>query len=190
MQVKQKIISSKVVGPLKQLCSGLWKSKKIEVPFFDYQKFSVLFHFGRKDDINGFMPQADLALTHFLQRTVEDRNAISEHVYKNCMGFLDGVVFVETDIPLRLIKDKNDIWKYIYPGGISIKRRDCSDGDIYVTAVCIGDWDKEYGHGLQFIFRQGKKITRISDYDSHLTDADAYDIPDEEDELLSAFHCD
>lgn len=38
------------------------------------------------------------------------------------------------------------------------------------------------------MFRQGKKLTRISDQDGHLTEADAYDKPDEEDELLSHYN--
>lgn len=52
-------------------------------------------------------------------------------------------------------------------------------------AFCECDWEEE--HGLQLVFRQGKKLTRISDQDGHLTEADAYDKPDEEDELLSKF---
>jgi len=51
--------------------------------------------------------------------------------------------------------------------------------------ACECDWEPE--HGLQLVFRQGRKLTRISAQDGHLTEADAYDKPDEEDELLSKF---
>ena len=186
-------ISSKVVGQLVQAkYTDLWESKKIPIPFFDNQEFAVTFNLAQEDNINIFMDEADLALTCFLKLNTEDRDSISDRVYKNCMDFLDGVVFEESDELLRQIRDKNDIWNYIYPGGVIIERRHCNDRDIYVSVGCRCSWDQEYGHGLHFVFRQGKKITRISDFDSgmHLTDADAFDIPDEEDELLSAFHCD
>ena len=51
--------------------------------------------------------------------------------------------------------------------------------------ACECEWEQE--HGLQLVFRQGKKLTRVSDQDGHLTKADAYGIPDNEDKLLSAF---
>lgn len=54
---------------------------------------------------------------------------------------------------------------------------------LYVQVACACEWE----HGLQLAFRQGKKLTIISDQDGHLTEADAYDIPDEDDELLSRF---
>lgn len=51
--------------------------------------------------------------------------------------------------------------------------------------VCNCDW--EYEHGLQFVFRQGRVLTRVSAEDGHLTEADAYDKPDSKDKLLSQF---
>ena len=66
-----------------------------------------------------------------------------------------------------------------------MSRRAYQEQDIYVQVACECDWEQE--HGLQLVFRQGKKLTRISDNDGHLTEADAYGKPDEEDELLSKF---
>jgi hypothetical protein len=101
------------------------------------------------------------------------------------MDFLDAVEYDEADEPLRQINNKNEIWEFIQPTEIYISRRHRRDNDIYLQVSCECDWEQE--HGLQLVFRQGKKLTRISDQDGHLTEADAYDKPDEEDELLSKF---
>ena len=98
------------------------------------------------------------------------------------MDFLNGVEYDEADKPLWDIKQKNDIWNFIYPQDIYVTRRHRRDEDIYINVTCGWEWEQE--HGLQFVFRQGKKSTRISDQDGHITEADAYD---KEDELLSQF---
>lgn len=74
---------------------------------------------------------------------------------------------------------------FVQPNQIYISRRHRRDKDVYIQVSCSCDWEQE--HGLQLVFRQGKKITRISDEDGHLTEADAYDKPDSDDELLSKF---
>lgn len=132
-----------------------------------------------------FLQEADLALTNFFKLNSADRNSISELAYKNCMNFLEAISFDEIDQPLREIKDKNEIWKFIHPSEIYVTRRPYKEQDMYVQVACECDWEQE--HGLQLVFRQGKKLTKISDQDGHLTEADAYDKPDEEDELLSKF---
>jgi hypothetical protein len=86
---------------------------------------------------------------------------------------------------LSNLKDPNGIWDFVNPSGIYISRRHRRDMDVYLAISCGCDWEEE--HGLQLVFKQGKKLTRISGHDGHITEADAYDIPDEQDELLSRF---
>lgn len=183
-------IESKIIGKLKQNSEfeDWWESKEIEIPFFDNKKFIITFMDFEPENDDAFIDEADLALTYFLKLNEKDRNSISQLVYENCMNFLEEIEFDEADEPLRQIKDKNDIWNFVYPDEISVQRRPYNDKDIYVVVGCNCDWEQE--HGLQLVFRQGKKLTRISDIDGHLTDADAYDTSDEEDDLLSKFICD
>ena len=101
------------------------------------------------------------------------------------MDFLNAVGYDEYDKVLWEIKDKNDIWNHVQPYEIYVERRPYEDKDIYINIICDCDWELE--HGLQLVFRQGKQITRVSMIDGHLTEADAYDKPDSEDELLSLF---
>lgn len=182
-----KEIISKIIGQLKQEKSfpDWWKSEEISIPLFDNNKLTITFMDFEPEHDKTFIDEADQALTNFLTLNIDDRNIISELAYKNCMDFLEAVGFDEADEPLRQIKNKDEIWNFIQPTEIYVTRRPYKDQDIYVFIACECDWEQE--HGLQLVFRQGKKLTRISDQDGHLTEADAYDKPDEEDELLSRF---
>lgn len=182
-----KEIVSKFIGQLKQEDSfpDWWKSEEISIPFFDNEKLTITFMGFEPEQDQTFIAEVDQALINFLKLNTEDRNLISELVYKNCMGFLESVEYDKADNQLRQIKNKDEIWKFIQPTEIYVTRRSYKERDIYVMIACECDWEQE--HGLQLVFRQGKKLTRVSEQDGHLTEADAYDKPDEEDELLSSF---
>jgi hypothetical protein len=182
-----KEITSNIIGQLIQDNNfpDWWESSKIEIPFFDDRKIAITFMDFEPELDKTFIEESDLALANFLKLTIDDKNSISELAYKNCMDFLNAVGFDEADEELRQIKDHNDIWKFIYPTEIYVTRRPSGEEDIYLSIACECEWERE--HGLQLVFRQGKKLTRISEQDGHLTEADAYDKPDEKDELLSKF---
>lgn len=185
-----KEIISKIIGRLKQEDNfpDWWKSEEISIPFFDNEKLTITFMDFEPEHDKTFIDEADQALINFLKLNADDRNLISVLAYKNCMDFLDAVEYDEADEPdepLRQINNKNEIWNFIQPTEIYVTRRPYKEQDIYVQIACECDWEQE--HGLQLVFRQGKKLTRISDQDGHLTEADAYDKTDEEDELLSRF---
>jgi hypothetical protein len=183
----EKEITSKIIGQLEQdnNIPDWWKSSAVEIPFFDNEKLTITFMDFEPEHDKTFIEEADQALTNFFKLTAADRNSISELAYKNCMDFLNEVSIGEAEKPLRQIKDRSEIWKFIQPTEIYVTRRPYKEQDIYVLIVCECDWEQE--HGLQLVFRQGKQLTRISEQDGHITEADAYDKPDEEDELLSKF---
>jgi len=182
-----KELISKIIGPLRQddNFQDWWKSQPFKIPFFDNEMLSITFMGLESENDTTFIDQADMALTNFFRLTAAERISISEIAYKNCMDFLDAVGFDEVHDPLMQIKDQREIWKFIHPTDIYVERRPYKEHDIYVMIACECDWERE--HGLQLVFRQGKKLTRISEQDGHLTEADAFDKPDEEDELLSKF---
>jgi len=182
-----KEIKSKVIGRLIQDedSPDWWVSDEVEIPFFDNEEMVVTFMGFEPETDDSFIDEADRALANLLKLTSEDRNSISELVYKNCMDFLDLVELEEGDEEFRQITDKNDIWDFVCPIEIYVTRRHRRDKDMYVQICCECDWEEE--HGLQLVFRQGRKLTRISEQDGHLTEADAYGKPDIEDELLSQF---
>ena len=184
---EKKFISSKIIGILFQndQFDDWWESEPIEIRFFDNKKLKITFmDFAPEGDLS-FIKEADIALKSFLEKNTNDRLGLSELAYQNCMEFLNAIDYDEADKPLWDVKDKSEIWNFIYPQDIYVSRRHRRDEDIYINLSCECEWEQE--HGLQLVFRQGKKLTRISDQDGHITEADAYDKPDEEDELLSQF---
>jgi hypothetical protein len=156
-------------------------SEEIAVPFFDNQKLAVIFMNNERNFVN----ESDSAIRNFLSLGNDERLKLSNLVHENCFEFLEQIDYDELDKPLWEIKDKNDIWNFVTPTKIYVSKRHRRDCDIYIQVSCECAWEQE--HGLQLVFRQGKKLTRISDQDGHLTLADAFDKPDEEDKLLSEF---
>jgi hypothetical protein len=180
-------ITSSVLGQLTQVknFNEWWKSNEFEIPFFNNKKLTITFTDCEPKEDKIFMEEADRALTNFFKLNSSDRYSISDLAYKLCMDFLSEVEFDEADEPFRQISDKNEIWNFIHPREIFVTRRPYEEKDMYVQIACECDWEQE--HGLQLVFRRGIKLTRLSYFDGHLTEADAYDKPDEEDELLSKF---
>lgn len=183
----RKQITSQHLGQLTQdeNFPDWWMSQPVQIPFFGNSRLPVIFMDFTPEQDGSFIQEADQALTNFFNLSSVDRLALSGLACKNCMNFLDAVGFDEADAPLRAIKSEHEIWQFILPTEVYITRRPYREQDIYVQVACECDWEQE--HGLQLVFRQGRKLTRISDQDGHLTEADAYDKPDEEDALLSAF---
>lgn len=180
-------IHSQILGELTQdnNFEDWWHSRPVAVPFFEDKVLPVIFMDLVPEHDAKFVPEADEALRNFFSLDIEYRDSISTHVYKNCMDFLEAVEFDEGDDHLRQIKSEKDIWQYVFPREVYVSRRHRRDEDIYIIVACECDWEQE--HGLQMVFRQGRKLTRISEQDGHITEADAYDKPDSEDELLSKF---
>lgn len=172
-----------LIGELKPhpLISDEWLvSKPISIPFFDGTKLKFIFD-GYEGDEN-FFSDANEAVSNFLAKDKNYRLKISPLVFENYVEFVDAVDEYE-DIPK--IESEEDIWRFVYPQEIIVSRRNRRDKDIYIQIHCNCEWEIE--HGLQLVFRQGKKITRVSSIDGHSTEADAYDKPDSDDELLSKF---
>ena len=182
------VITSNIIGQLQQdpQFPEWWKSAPVDIPFFDNKKLTITYVGFEPDQDRSFIADADQAIANFLQLTATNRKAITSLAYKNCTDFLEAVEYDEEDAPFTQLNDPHEIWNFIYPNEVFVSRRNRRDQDMYVQIDCECEWEQE--HGLQLVFRQGKKLTRISSIDGHVTEADAYDKPDEEDELLSKFH--
>lgn len=156
------------------------QSKEISIPFFDGKLLNFIF-IGYEFDETFFI-EANDAIINFLEKDANFRDEVSNSVFANYVE-----VFNEfgEDEGLPKVICEQDIWQYFYPKEIYVERRDRRDKEIYLYVACECDWEEE--HGLQLVFRQGKKLTRVSSQDGHLTESDAYDKPDADDELLSKF---
>lgn len=161
-------------------------SKPIPIPVFDGKELEFILD-GYSDADEKFLVEADAAILSFLEKDKNDRKEISPLVFKNYVECIEAVIEdkdpVIEDMPV--IENEEDVWQLIYPQAVYVRRRDRRDKNIYLQIECECGWEIE--HGLQIVFRQGKKVTRVSSVDGHLTESDADNKPDEEDELLSKF---
>lgn len=93
----------------------------------------------------------------------------SRHIFKYYKDTLD---MIGDDEDLPIIEQENDVWDFIQFGkDVHFCLRD-HDQKIYASIECRCDWEEE--HGLQIVFKEGKKITKIGPYDGHLSNADTY----------------
>ena len=159
-----------------QFSEDWFVSQKIPIPFLENEDLTFLVVLDDK------LVDIDNAIKEFLRKDLSDRNKISHLVFQNYKDFVEAVG--DGDFTSNIEKE-TDIWRYVYPVEILVERRHRRDKSIYVSILCECDWEIE--HGLQIVFRQGKKVTRVSSQDGHLTEADAWDKPDEDDELLAKF---
>lgn len=187
IKTNKSFIISRIIGILWQndQFNDWWESSLIKIPFFDNKELKVIFMNFVPENDDLFIKEADEAIETFLNKSNSDRIQISKLVYKNCKDFLTDIGFDDNDKKLWEIKDEKLIWDFVSPNEIYVTRRPYNDKNIYIDINCECQWEQE--HGLQLVFRQGKQITRVSQIDGHLTDADAYDKSDSEDELLSRF---
>lgn len=180
-----KRIQTAVIGDLIQneKFPEWWRSEAINIPFVGMDLPITFMNFIPEND-EAFIKEADESIATFMNLDSAYKFQLASHVMAN---FKEVVAYVGEEKISSELKNVNilSIWNFVYPTEIFISRRQKADKDIYLILACECEWEKE--HGLQLVFRQGKKLTRVSDQDGHLTNADAFDIPDSEDKLLSEF---
>lgn len=161
------------LGPLypyeydpEELCSD-----EISVNFFGGTPLQFIITEPLSDPM--LVQQIEKALQNFFQLDSHYRDSVSDWVYQDYDAMLSagGVDDLSLDAT-------EDIWKYVYPSRVYVEQRE-EDRAIYIVVNCECEW--EFEHGLQLVFKDGAKLTRVSGQDGHLTDEDAYGRPDPED---------
>jgi hypothetical protein len=68
------------------------------------------------------------------------------------------------------------VWDFVSFGTEAIvSRRGSGDNRIYISLECGCAWEQE--HGLQIVFREGDAITKVGQFDGHVSNADAFADP-------------
>lgn len=66
----------------------------------------------------------------------------------------------------------SDVWRHVTFGSEPmVMRRTYGDRGVYVSLDCGCDWETE--HGLQIVFKNGLRVSKIGPFDGHLTHSDA-----------------
>ena len=144
---------SQIVGKLTSEFTGSWKSVPVEIPYFDNQELVIVF---AEFFIKEVLDSADKALAKFLELTKTDRLRNTKQVYKYYYNTLE----FEHASHLHRISEK-DIWSHVTPTEIFIDLDD--NEEMYIIVFCECSWEEE--HGLQLVFKDGRKLTRASGID-------------------------
>jgi hypothetical protein len=71
------------------------------------------------------------------------------------------------------ITSQDGVWAHVRLGDEPmVSRRAHGDKGVYISLECGCDWEEE--HGLQIVFKNGSKVSKVGPYDGHLTNSDAY----------------
>jgi hypothetical protein len=110
-----------------------------------------------------------VAIANFFSR---DRSVLTDaqrHVFRYYEDCRDHGGTDEKGFPR--IPSPRDVWAHVRFGGELTVSRDDGDKRVYVSLECSCDWERE--HGLQLVFRNGLRITKVGPFDGHLTNAAA-----------------
>ena len=119
------------------------------------------------------------AINAFLSLTTEDRAGATPYVFENYRRFVDMVGEDEFDFS---VASQEDIWRHVSLTAVHVARRYRRDREVYVQLTGNCDWEIE--HGLQVVLRRGHILSRVSSQDGHLTTAEAYALPEEQNTII------
>lgn len=147
-----------------------------EVPFLGPRKLPIILDSLEEADEK----EVESAITSFLKLGPADRRGISLYVFAQYRKIAELVS--EEDLGCQ-IESPEAVWQHVHPSQVLISRRHRRDRAIYISIAAECDWEPE--HGLQIVFKGGSQLVRVSDQDGHLTHADAYDLPEEQNRIVS-----
>ncbi len=179
-----KSLESQVVGTLVRDShfEDIWVTPEpVAIPYFDGQAVTVAFD-GIEEATPEGLREADEALRNFLQLGPADRLAATPVALANYQEMLDAVDLEPLDLPTPAA-----IWQHVQPRHLVVTQEtEGEERDFYIQIEGECDWEEE--HGIALVFRQGRMLTRLSQYDGHLTEAHAYGQPGITDPLMEQFY--
>ncbi len=126
-----------------------WRSRPVKVNVLD----GKLLPFILEDEWNqvSLLQPIESAVANFLSLGVKHREQLTELVYKNYEEIRE--IATVAALPIR---DKSEIWKYVYPDDIYIKQG-FDDPEIHIVVCGYCEWEEE--HGLQMVFKKGNEMS-------------------------------
>eukprot|EP00635_Sarcinochrysidales_sp_CCMP3193_P008298 CAMPEP_0118903164 /NCGR_PEP_ID=MMETSP1166-20130328/8145_1 /TAXON_ID=1104430 /ORGANISM="Chrysoreinhardia sp, Strain CCMP3193" /LENGTH=205 /DNA_ID=CAMNT_0006842389 /DNA_START=75 /DNA_END=692 /DNA_ORIENTATION=- len=105
-----------------------------------------------------------------LRKAEADLFAYYEDTRRRLEGKVSALDFPE-------IRTAADVWRHVTLAGafVHVRRRKYGNRAVYVLVEGSCAWDDR---GLSIVLREGNDVTRVSAYDGHLSNADAYAMPD------------
>jgi hypothetical protein len=115
----------------------------------------------------------DQAIKNFIALEPSALSEAEEHIFRY---YLDCKSDSDPGEPGHVeIASAQDVWKHIQFGFEATVGRRTKDSAVYVSLECNCDWEPE--HGLQLVFRDGRRVNKVGPFDGHVTNSDAYADP-------------
>jgi hypothetical protein len=149
-------------------------SEPVSVPYFDGRLLTFTLDGLTEVDVH----DVQCAVSAFLAMDSAARLEASPYVFGNYQKMVDAVGEGQFEWQ---VASAEAIWTHVHPSAVFVSRRHRRDQLIYVQITAECDWEEE--HGLQIVYRRGGELSRVSDQDGHLTHADAYDVPENQDRI-------
>ncbi len=165
-----------------------WSSKPISVKMFGGAMLPVSYYEYDPEKSPDTLPEYETALRNFLSLDLEAKALATPYVHKRCRDDIAAADWDGRDQLEATTRVPDAVWNHVRPKDVFVTRRMYDENeDLYVGVQCDCDWDME--HGVLLVYRKGKQLTRVSANDGHVTDADALNVPDNQDTMLSAWKC-
>ncbi|WP_442800635.1 DUF6985 domain-containing protein [Roseobacter sp. MH60115] len=135
-------------------------AEKVNLPLFDGASVDL------DSNAAALSPAAAEALRRFTQMTPADRLATTPHVhayYRDMHMHADGAWIDEN---MTAPAHPADIWAHVRPLALTITSRPPRPGTDpipYVILEANCDWEDE--HGLQLVWKEGRDLVRVGEYD-------------------------
>ena len=122
-------------------------------------------------DAEPLPPLGQRSLDAFLELGSKALEEATPHVWAYYKDVCDLIGSDEMNMPAAT--SPAEIWKHVQVYNVTVESDWDDDGPWYVTVEGNCDWDPE--HGIVFVWKEGLCLTRVSGFDGHLTNSDAYD---------------
>lgn len=113
------------------------------------------------------------AIRNFLALDRSVLQAAAPFIHAYYRDIMDDVVAAGDDEWYVEIEGPEQVLDHVRLGNEPTVSRDPSgDRHVYVSIECECDWEPE--HGLQIVFRDGARVTKVGPFNGHLTNSAAY----------------
>jgi hypothetical protein len=153
---------------------GLLVSKPVRIPFLGNKACRFELKQYRQDS----NPQeVHTAIANILSASHSVLTDAQDHLYDYYRDMSE--LFAAHGWPAPpLIKGPGGVWEHVHFGDtlyIERLRKGSPEDGIYASLECGCNWERE--HGLQIVFHNGLRITKVGPFDGHLTNARAFADP-------------
>lgn len=110
----------------------------------------------------------DAAVANFLSLDAAALKAAERYVFQYYKDYEDA--WKSIDDEFKPVKSSGDIWKHVKLGSEPRVFRSRT-GEIYISIECSCDWEPE--HGMEIVFKDGRKLVKVGPVDGNPTNANA-----------------